>query len=68
MCLDPRPESLVRYRPATRRRSASDPVSDVTAAPRAVPASAEASLRRIAGCDDLDARGWTLLTRAGCVG
>ena len=64
MCLDPRPESLVRYRPATRRRPGVDSLSDVTTAPRAVPASAEASLRRIAGRDDLDARGWTLLTRA----
>lgn len=67
MCLDPRPDSLVRA-----RRSAA-PASPATTA-RHTAASADAQLpRRLAAGpreawlqaigDDLDARGWTLVAR-----
>jgi len=67
MCLDPRPDSLVRA-----RRSAAQ--ASLTTAGRVTSASADAQpLRRLpAGpqdawlqvfADDLDARGWTLVAR-----
>lgn len=49
MCLDPRPDSLVRIRRAVVRRPA-------VQSPREPVATQHA--------DDLDARGWTLVTRA----
>ncbi len=62
MCLDPRPDSLVRVRPsATRKPPAPRP---------AAPSQARGSQPEprdnwiVALTDSLDARGWTLVTRA----
>lgn len=63
MCLDPRPDSLVRVRPASSPRPA--------AAAPATPPAGTATTRRASAdrwltalTDSLDARGWTLVTRA----
>ena len=66
MCLDPRPDSLVRVRPsATRTQPAPRPGSATQPS-----ADAARSTRREARdtwlgalTDSLDARGWTLVTR-----
>ena len=76
MCLDPRPDRTPRLTRAARRLIASRP-SLHTAAPRlahstlAVPSAAPIvrapalwALDRLAGEDDLVARGWVVLSKA----
>ncbi len=67
MCLDPRPDRLFRTRPARpvaapSRRYAAIP-SPATAATLNVPALR--ALERLAGDDELLARGWVVLSRQG---
>lgn len=62
MCLDPRPESLVRTRPASRRRSKAAAVSAQSL--HVEPHQDERDRWLAAFSDGLDARGWTLVTRA----
>jgi hypothetical protein len=60
MCLDPRPESLVRPRRASRRRVQ----AVVSPAPRREAERATERERWLATLTDgLDARGWSLVTR-----
>jgi hypothetical protein len=61
MCLDPRPESLVRVRPTSPRPSAV-PVSPAPVVATARVSAGDRWLTVLA--DSLDARGWTLVTRA----
>lgn len=65
MCLDPRPDSLVRVRPsATRTQPAPRPDASAHAtshAARATHPEARDSWRALT--DSLDLRGWTLVSR-----
>ena len=62
MCLDPRPDSLVRVRPsATRTQPAPRPDVAAHAARATRPEGRDTWLG--AFTDSLDARGWTLVTR-----
>lgn len=64
MCLDPRPESLVRVRPSAIRSlpQARRVVQPAAPEPASRHASSDAWVAALA--DGLDARGWTLVTRA----
>ncbi len=68
MCLDPRPESLVRVRPsAIRSLPQARPAVLAAAAPGAASHSTSTDAWVTALADGLDARGWTLVTRtAAC--
>lgn len=63
MCLDPRPDSLVRVRPSAKRRpAATRPDATAYAARATRPEARDTWVGTLK--DSLDARGWTLVTRA----
>jgi hypothetical protein len=69
MCLDPRPDSLLRARRSAARLS---PAVSVARLPRSSADTRSAARTQAEGretwrpvfADDLDARGWTLVSRA----
>jgi hypothetical protein len=67
MCLDPRPDRLIRATRPARRLSRRQPLLRATQAPPhakvVVRAPALWALEHLAGDDDLVARGWVVLSR-----
>jgi hypothetical protein len=66
MCLDPRPDSIVRVRPSSLRPAARRSGAGSTGAVRrpSAPPRSDAPLWAAPLTDDLDLRGWTLVTLA----
>jgi hypothetical protein len=71
MCLDPRPDSLVRVRPSSLRpaaRLSSARSTRATRRPSSAPPRVDATPWAAPLTDDLDLRGWTLVTLATATG